>query len=312
MKQDRRHFIKVLGGAAALSILPTSIFALNNDSDSKTKLTILSTNDQHSRLEPFAADDKKHANQGGFAQRAALISQIRQQEDNVLLLDAGDIFQGTPFFNIYGGEIELKLMSKMGYDASTIGNHEFDNGLVGMSKAFEHAKFPFICSNYDFSDTILDKKTIPYKIIEKGGLKIGLIGVGVKLEGLVSATSFGNTKYMDPIEKANEYAKLLKEKSCDYIICLSHLGIDYPAEENQIGDMEFVSKTRNIDYVIGGHTHTFMDAPVEVKNLDGRVVYVSHSGWGGLRVGRLDIEFGKDNNVAQVPLYTAKKVRKQV
>jgi len=311
MEKNRREFIKILGSVAALSFVPGVLYASQKSDDSKIRLTILSTNDQHSRLEPFPSNDKKYPNQGGYAQRAALINSIRQEEDNVLLLDAGDVFQGTPFFNIYGGELEFKLMSKMGYDACTIGNHEFDNGLNGLSKAFDHAKFPFICSNYDFSDTVMKDKTIPYKIIEKGELKIGIIGIGVKLEGLVSSKSYGNTKYLDPIEKANEYAKLLKEKSCDFIICLSHLGVDYPVSENKIGDVEFVSKTRNIDYLIGGHTHTFMEAPLEVKNLDGKLVKVSHSGWGGLRVGRLDLEFDSKKNLAYEPTYTLKKVKKQ-
>lgn len=312
IKQNRRGFIKTIGGVAALSLIPSALFAIEASKGETTKLIILSTNDTHSRLEPFADNDKKYAKQGGYAQRAAIVKEIRANNDNVLLLDAGDIFQGTPFFNVYGGEPEFRLMSKIGYDAVTIGNHEFDNGIDGLNKAMDYADFTFVSSNYDFSETVLSKKVVPYKIIEKGSLRIGIIGVGIKLEGLVSKKSYGNTKYLDPIEKANEYAKLLKEKSCDFIICLSHLGIDYPKKENKIGDVEFVSKTRNIDYVIGGHTHTFMDAPLEVKNLDGRVIRVSHSGWGGLLIGRMDIEFDLKKNILKQPLYTAKKVENQV
>jgi len=311
MDKNRRDFIKTLGSAAALSLVPGSLFASATESEDLLRLTILSTNDVHSRLEPFSANDKKHPNEGGFAQRAAMIKKIRAEGNNVLLLDAGDIFQGTPFFNVYGGVPEIELMSKMGYDAATIGNHEFDNGLDGLANAVGYSSFPFICSNYDFSETVMKDKTIPYKIIEKGGLRIGILGVGVKLEGLVSKKTYGDTKYSNPIEKANEYAKLLKEKSCDFIICLSHLGIDYPEQENKIGDVEFVKKTRNIDYVIGGHTHTFMDAPMEVKNLDGRIVRVSHSGWGGLLLGRLDVEFDAKKNIVSLPLYTAKKIKNQ-
>ncbi len=311
MKQNRRGFIKTIGSAAVLSFVPGIIYAATSKESSKIRLTILSTNDMHSRIEPFGVNDKKYASQGGFAQRTAILKQIRLQESNVLLLDAGDIFQGTPFYNVYGGEPELKIMSKIGYDAATLGNHEFDNGLDGLNKALDFADFPFVNSNYDFSKTILAGKIAPYKIIEKGDLRIGIIGVGIKLKGLVSAKSYGATEYLNPVEMANEYAKLLKEKSCDFIICLSHLGVDYSENENQIGDVEFVSKTRNIDYVIGGHTHTFMDSPLEIKNLDGVIVPVSHSGWGGLRIGRLDVEFDSKKNISRVPLYTSKKVENQ-
>ncbi len=309
-KQNRREFVKVLGGVAALSFIPSMLFA-NNSSGSKVKLTILSTNDVHSRIEPFAPNDKKYANQGGFAQRAAIINDIRSKEENVLLLDAGDIFQGTPYFNIYNGVPELQLMSKMGYDAATMGNHDFDIGLDGFKKAQKYAEFPYICSNYDFSDTILKDKTIPYKIIDKGNLRIGIIGVGVELKGLVSEKNYGKTKYIDPIATVNKYAKLLKEKSCDFIICLSHLGIDYPEYKNQIGDVELAKSTSNVDYIIGGHTHTFMDEAMELKNLDGDIVRISHSGFGGLLLGRLDVEFDVKNNEVSVSPYTTKKVEKQ-
>ena len=120
-----------------------------------------------------------------MAQRAGLINSIREKEDHVLLLDAGDIFQGTPYFNFYGGELEFKLMSTMKYDAATLGNHDFDNGLIGLKKQLPFAKFPFLIANYDFSKTILKDKFNPYKIFNKGGIKIGVFGIGIELEGLV-------------------------------------------------------------------------------------------------------------------------------
>ncbi len=310
-KHNRREFVKVLGGVAALSLVPSILIAKDKSKTSMTRLTILSTNDVHSRIEPFPANDKRNPNQAGFAQRAAIVKKIRREEENVLLLDAGDVFQGTPYFNVYGGEPEYKLMSKMKYDAGTIGNHEFDNGLSGIKYAMQFAEFPLICSNYDFSETIIDDYTIPYKIIKKGELKIGILGVGVELQGLVSSKNYGKTKYLNPIHSANEFAKLLKDKSCDYVICLSHLGLDYLPHENQIGDVELVKNTRNIDYVIGGHTHTFMDEAMEVKNLDGDVVRISHSGWGGLLIGRLDIDFDEQKNISASSAYTTKKIKKQ-
>ena len=182
---DRKQFLKTLGGGAlALTLAPSALRGENLSSivaPNETKLTILHTNDQHSRIEPFDASYTKNPNQGGFARRAHLIHQIRQQEKNVLLLDSGDIFQGTPYFNLFGGELEFKLMSMMGYDASTMGNHDFDNGLEGFLKVLPNAKFPFICSNYDFSNTILDGRTEQYKIFSKDGIKIGIFGIGIKL-----------------------------------------------------------------------------------------------------------------------------------
>ena len=178
---NRKEFLKTVGGGTlALSLAPNLVFASQKsilDKNAAYKLTVLHTNDQHSRIEPFDSSYSRNPNQGGFARRATLIQQIRSQEKNVLLLDAGDIFQGTPYFNFYGGELEFKLMSMMGYDAATMGNHDFDNGLEGFLKALPNAKFPFITSNYDFSNTILDGKTEKYKIFKKDGIKVGLFGV---------------------------------------------------------------------------------------------------------------------------------------
>ncbi len=212
---DRKSFLKAIGGGSlAMALAPNMMMAeelkiLNLKS--ANKLTILHTNDQHSRIEPFDASYTKNPNQGGFARRASLIQQIRNQESNVLLLDSGDIFQGTPYFNFFGGELEFKLMSMMKYDASTMGNHDFDNGLEGFLKVLPNARFPFICSNYDFKNTILDGKTSPYKIFNKNGIKVGIFGVGIQLDGLVGKKQYAETVYSDPIDVAQHYSDFLKK-----------------------------------------------------------------------------------------------------
>ena len=312
---NRRQFLKVAASAGVVSlVVPTALSLMSSSKDEEIRLTILSTNDVHSRIDPFPAKDKRNAGMAGFARRAAMIKEIRAEEDNVLLFDAGDIFQGTPYFNMYGGELEFKLMSDMGYDAATMGNHDFDNGLEGFNKQLPHAKFPFICSNYDFDKTILKEQTKPYQIFEKSGLKIGVIGVGVEMEGLISKKNYGDAVYLDPIEKANEYAAMLKKQNCDYIICISHLGYNYEQHKQQkkVSDLILAANSRNIDYIIGGHTHTFLDQPDEVLNIDGQKVLVSQSGWGGILLGRLDVVFSKATKDKISLLYTSKKVRSQV
>ncbi|MDO7743244.1 MAG: metallophosphatase, partial [Pedobacter sp.] len=231
---NRRKFIKagvITATAAALSIDSLDTLA----SGSVKKLTILHTNDVHSRIEPFPMDGSRNQGLGGVARRSALIKKIRSEEANVLLLDAGDIFQGTPYFNLYGGELEIKLMSDMRYDAATMGNHDFDNGVEGFYKQLPHANFPILVSNYDFSDTIMHQSTQPYKVFNKQGLKIGVFGIGIELKGLVGDKNYGATVYLDPIQKANEVAALLKnELKCDLVICLSHLGYKY--SDNRVSD----------------------------------------------------------------------------
>jgi 5'-nucleotidase len=284
---DRRKFIKqsVYGGLGLIgfSAFPLDVFAKKE----LVKITILHTNDVHSHIEPFADNDPKYPGLGGVARRAALIREIRNQEKNVLLLDAGDIYQGTPFFNKYGGELELKLMSQMGYDASTIGNHDFDNGLEGITNQLQHAAFPLLCANYDFSDTVMKGKTIPYKVFEKDGIKIGVFGIGIELDGLVDKKLYGNTIYQDPLEKAAQTAILLKkELKCDLVICLSHLGYSY--ENKKVSDIVLAKQSRYIDLIIGGHTHTFLEKPVNVRNRDGEEIHVCQVGWAGIKLGRID------------------------
>lgn len=302
---DRKSFLKAIGGGTlAMALAPNMMMAeeLNIlDVKAATKLTILHTNDQHSRIEPFDSSYTKNPNQGGFARRASLIQQIRNQESNVLLLDSGDIFQGTPYFNFFGGELEFKLMSMMKYDASTMGNHDFDNGLNGFLKVLPNAQFPFICSNYDFKNTVLDGKTSPYKIFNKNGIKVGIFGVGIQLEGLVGKKQYGETVYSDPVDVAQHYSNFLKnEQKCDLVICLSHIGYDYKDEPEKISDKIFAAKTDNIDLILGGHTHTFLPEPQAFTNRKGKNVLVNQVGWAGLLLGRIDFFFDSNKNVKHI------------
>jgi 5'-nucleotidase len=289
---SRREFLKNSAGAAgliALSSFPFASFA----KDETVQLTILHTNDVHSRIEPFPMDGSRNQGMGGVARRAALVKKIRAEQKNVLLLDAGDIFQGTPYFNLFGGELEMKLMSDMGYDAATMGNHDFDNGIAGFVKQLPHANFPFLVSNYDFANTELKGRTIPYKIFKKEGIKIGIFGLGLELAGLVSKKNYGDIIYQDPVTKANEVASLLKnDLDCDLVVCLSHLGYKY--KEEKVSDQILAATTRNIDLIIGGHTHTFMKAPEDIKNLDGKITTINQVGFAGINLGRLDYFFHKD------------------
>ena len=290
---NRKTFIKnSIYGSAAVGL------ALNNFSCSSHKnITILHTNDVHSHIEPFSKDHSEFPNKGGFERRATLISEIRRQNPNTLLFDAGDIFQGTPYFNFYGGEIEFKLMSMLGYDAVTIGNHDFDNGIDGLDKHLPNAKFDIISSKYDFKNTILESKVSDYKIYNKSGIKIGVFGLGIELEGLVSKDLYKETKYLDPIDIANDTAKKLKEtENCDLVICLSHLGYKYEKFPNKVSDLNLAKSTKNIDLIIGGHTHTFMNKPVVVKNNVGNDVLINQVGCFGLYLGRIDFSFDNDNN----------------
>ena len=283
--QSRRDFIrKTVIGASAIGMGPL----MKSCTTPNTSLTILHTNDVHSQIDPFPSNHSRWPNQGGFARRAQLINAIRQEQENVILLDCGDIFQGTPYFNVYKGKLEIELMNKMGYDAATLGNHEFDNGIDALAENVARAKFPFVCSNYDFSKSVLKGLTSPYQIIQKGSLKIGIIGLGIELAGLVNPKSYKESVYNEPVEVANRLAENLKQKeNCDIVIALSHLGFKYKGEK--VSDVIVAQNVRNIDVILGGHTHTFMDAPERIIDLDGKEVIVSQAGWGGLRLGRLDL-----------------------
>jgi len=207
----RREFIgQTLAASASLSLGATGLTSC--ESGGERKITILHTNDVHSHIEAFTADHNRYPGMGGVARRATLIESVRKENPNTLLFDAGDIFQGTPYFNYFGGEIEFKMMSKIGYDASTIGNHDFDNGINGLESQLPHAKFDFIVSNYDFSKTNMDGRSMAYKIYDRAGIKIGVFGHGIKLKGLVDPQLYKETKYLDPIELSQDMVTKLKEE----------------------------------------------------------------------------------------------------
>lgn len=287
---QRREFLKATALSAGGTLLSNNLLWAANQVET---LTILHTNDVHSRIDPFPQDGGRNAGQGGVAARAALIKNIRQQAKHVLVLDAGDMFQGTPYFNLYKGEVELKAMSAMGYDAGTIGNHDFDGGIENLrDQLVKHATFPMIICNYDFAGTAMENQYVPYKIFKRGSLKIGVLGVGVALQGLVPQNLYGNTVYLDPVQKANETAARLKQKNCDLVICLSHLGYQY--RDNTVSDVVLAKESEHIDLIIGGHTHTFLPQPVVQKNKQGQDVVINQVGFAGLQLGRLDYQFTKN------------------
>ncbi len=292
----RRNFIEKTAAGTALLSLGLSLSSFES---AKVKhITILHTNDVHSHIDPFPLDDPRNPNMGGVSRRAELIETIRQENPNVLLFDAGDIFQGTPYFNYYGGELEFKLMSMMKYDLSTIGNHDFDNGVDGLTVQMPHATFEFVSANYDFKNTSMASFVKPYKIFNKNGVKVGVFGLGVELDGLVDKQMFKETVYHNPVETSQEMVRILKkEQKCDLVICLSHLGYKYKEEPNKISDLKLAELTKDIDLIIGGHTHTFLDKPTIVKNLDGKEVLVNQVGCYGINLGRID--FYLDNDKAK-------------
>ncbi|NMH29133.1 bifunctional metallophosphatase/5'-nucleotidase [Flavobacterium silvaticum] len=288
----RRDFLqRSIAGSAALTLGGLS---LESFTEAPKQLTILHTNDVHSYIDPFPMDHPKFPGKGGVARRAAIIEQIRAEQPNVLLFDAGDIFQGTPYFNYYGGELEMKLMSMMKYDLGTLGNHDFDNGVEGFYKQMPHADFGFVSANYDFSKTILKDLIPPYHIFKRHGIKIGVFGLGVAFEGLVDPKNYGQTVYIDPLGVAKEMVSELKtNQKCDFIICLSHLGYDYINEPAKISDIKLAAQTSGIDLIIGGHTHTFLEKPSIVKNLEGHDVVINQTGCYGVNLGRIDVFFEK-------------------
>ena len=286
----RRQFIQQTTAATAL----LGIGALNLQSCNikRKHITILHTNDVHSHIDPFGPNDGRNANKGGVARRATLVDAIRKENPNTLLLDAGDIFQGTPYFNYYGGELEFKLMSMLKYDLATIGNHDFDNGIDGLYAQLPNAEFDFVSANYDFSNTVMDTHVKPYKVLVKDGVRIGVFGLGIELEGLVDKKMYKETVYHNPIEVAQDMSRILKEdEACDLVICLSHIGYHYKKNPDRVCDLNLAKATKDIDLIIGGHTHTFLPKPTIAQNSVGQNVLVNQVGAYGLYLGRIDFYF---------------------
>ena len=283
---NRRNFLKTSIAGTAFISLPITIKAMFNRVTDR--LVILHTNDVHSHLDPFPLDHERFPGMGGFANRAALVNKIRETNEHVLLFDSGDIFQGTPYFNFYEGRLELQLMSKIGYDAATLGNHEFDNGLESLANQVQHASFPFVSSNYQLDNTPLDGKVLPWIIFKRGNIKVGVVGLGINPEGLVSPVNFRGLTYLDPVTAGEETAKMLKHtKGCDIVVALSHLG--FQMSQGRVDDLTVAASTKNIDIILGGHSHRFMEVPELISNAAGKPVIVLQSGFGGVRMSRLDI-----------------------
>jgi 5'-nucleotidase len=281
---NRRAFIRAIAvGGLGVSALPTLAVKQNK----LTRILVLHTNDIHCRFEPFPANDPKNGGKGGLNRIAAYIEKMRENEPDLLLLDSGDFSQGTPYFNFFKSEVVLKLMTEMGYNAGTIGNHEFDNGLEGMAEGFPFASYPIISSNYDFSETILAGLVKKNLILERKGVKIGIYGLGIELNGLVDPLKSGKTKYLDPVETALHQEYLLKkEEKCDLVICLSHLGLEYA--HDKISDKVLAGKTHFTDLILGGHTHSFLEKPLEVKNAGQQPIIVNQAGWAALQLGQIE------------------------
>lgn len=275
-----------------LTILTIAVAVTLTAAAKGRQLLILHTNDTHSCVLPLNPNlaDTMLAGRGGFLRRAAMIDQMRKEDKDLLLLDSGDFSQGSPYYTMFKGDVETELMNIMGYDAATIGNHEFDFGLENMARIFRKAKFPIVCANYDFTGTVVEGLVKPYVIIKRKGVRIGIFGLSPKLDGLVMASTCAGVRYSDPIKTANAVAdKLKNEEKCDVVICLSHLGWD----EAGLNDMEMMAKTRNIDLVLGGHSHSYFKTLNHVHNLDGKDVPNDQNGKHGIFVGKITLSLEK-------------------
>lgn len=292
---NRRKFIQQIAlGSAGIVVAqyPWDLYA----NDDFVRISILHTNDMHCHIDPFPESDARNGGKGGMARLLSMIDHVREENPNTFLFDAGDMFQGTPYFNYYKGELMMKVMSRMAYDAGTIGNHEFDNGLEGLKNALPFAGFPILSSNYDFSETILNGAFRSCKTFEKGGIKVGVYALGVELDGLVSKKNYQETKYLDPVKKAIEMELFLKkEKHCDLVVCLSHLGFKY--QEEKVSDQDIARETSYTDLIIGGHTHTFLNDAVRLENKKNNEVIVNQVGFGALVMGQVDFVFDKSRKI---------------
>lgn len=276
----------------AISILFIIYSFIFSPAGAQKTLTILHTNDTHSTIMPLNPNlaDTMLADRGGYLRRMNMIRQQRQQDHDLLLFDSGDFSQGSAYYSLFQGDVEIGLMNRMGYDAATIGNHEFDFGLDNMIRLFKMAQFPIVCSNYDFADTELKNIVKPYIIIKRKGLKIGVFALCPPLEGLVFTKNYGPLRFLDPVEKTNEMVDILKrQKKCDVVICISHLGWG----SSQYPDNRFIQQTRGVDLVLGGHTHTYFQELQYEKNLDGQPVPVDQNGKHAAFVGKLLLTFQK-------------------
>jgi 5'-nucleotidase len=291
---SRRNFLTssvALGAGLALSPKQLKSFA-SPTSVADTVITILHTNDTHSQIDPLPENDKLYAGKGGVARRATLVKRIRKENPNTLLLDGGDSFQGTPYFNFYKGEVEYKSMSAIGYDAGTLGNHEFDNGVDALAAALKFATFDIVSSNYDVKGTSLEKLVKPYVVKTVAGIRIGLFGLGISPVALITPTNFKGVTYQDPIETSKAMVKTLREtERCTFIVAMSHLGFYKNPRPRDVGDGQVATQVDGIDFIVSGHTHTFMEEPERVKQPCGQETLIFQVGRSGIYVGRVDFTF---------------------
>lgn len=254
-----------------------------------TPLVVLHTNDTHSQLEPYGKEDKYNAGKAGIVRREAVYREIRAKEPNVICLDAGDFVQGTPYFNLFKGDAEIKLMNRLKLDAVTLGNHEFDNGVAFLAKMLSKARFPIVSTNYDVASTPLKKVVRPWLVVKRGNLRIGIVSANIRPDGLISEANFKGIRYLEPYQTADSVAQWLKSvKKCNLVVCLSHLGYDNKGESPD--DLQMAQKTSYLDVIIGGHTHTFLKKPELRLNSKGDTVVINQVGKGGIYVGRLDLD----------------------
>src|SRR6266850_4924546 len=297
---NRRRFLTqsaVFGAAlvaspglrSVLSDRPSPIVFTPDRAVDETVITILHTNDTHSQIDPLPGNDKMYPGKGGVARRATLVKKIRKENRNTLLIDAGDVCQGTPYFNFYKGEVEYRAMSAIGYDVGTLGNHEFDNGVNALAKAYQFANFDIVSTNYDVRGSALERKVKPHVVKEVGGLRIGLFGMGIRPEGLITPDNFKPVKYLDPMGTVRGAVKLLREQErCALVLGMSHLGYYPNPQRDEIGDTQVAAQVEGIDFIASGHTHTFMPAPVLQKNPAGKDTIIFQVGRSGIYVGRVD------------------------
>lgn len=290
---DRRRFLGTAG--LGLTVLSGAFAKVG----STPKLTILQTNDTHSRLDPFPMDGTKTQGLGGVARRKVLIDRIRSREEYTLLVDSGDMFQGTPYFNLYGGKPEIEALNRMGYEVATVGNHEFDNGVSGLESTMPLARFEWVSSNLDWSGAKnLAPLVKPWTTKEIGPFKVGLFGLLCELEGMVSPANHEGVVYLDPVDAARRCVSELKAEGCNVIVCLSHIGYETGREGEQLRDDRFPGKVEGVDLILGGHSHTFIDELVELPRRGGGVTRITQQGWAGMRLGKVDVELGRNGGLA--------------
>jgi 5'-nucleotidase len=307
---DRRNFLKtsiVVGAALALPdavsrlLTPSARAAIGEPLleavAGETLITILHTNDTHSQIDPIPDNDKQWGGKGGVARRATLVKRLRKENPNTLMVDAGDVFQGTPYFNFYKGEVEYKSMSLIGYDVVTLGNHDFDNGVDALAAAMKFANFEFVSANYEVRGTPLESRVKPYAVRKFGDVRVGLFGLGISPDNLITPENFKGVKYLDPVRMARDAVQSLREREkCQLVVGMSHLGYYPNPKGDQIGDTQVAAQVSGIDFIASGHTHTFMEKPYLQKNPEGKDTIIFQVGKGGIYVGRVDFKL-KDGKV---------------